>query len=296
MSVAVVLSTRNRADRLPRALAALEIARSRPGGEAELVVIDNGSSDATAEFLARWAGEGSGRHAARVEEPGKSRALNTYVRGATAELLAFTDDDADVAPDWLASMVAFLRRRPEYQAATGPILPPPTADAALLRRLDVLGYKLPFRLEEDSEHDTALLIGANMIVRRAALARVGLFDERLGPGALGFCDDDELGNRMRLAGMRLGYNPAAPVYHDLDGDRLTLAAALERAVCGARSDLVAYRQRYGVLSTAARLAEVGIARAVALARRQPERAVKKRILLAYHAEVLRSLLRRAPRG
>jgi GT2 family glycosyltransferase len=67
------------------------------------------------------------------------------------------------------------------------------------------------------------LIGANMLVERRAFARVGLFDERLGPGAAGASEDTELAARLRAAGERIGYIPDAIVYHAVEPDRLSAA-------------------------------------------------------------------------
>ncbi len=60
------------------------------------------------------------------------------------------------------------------------------------------------------------VLGANMAFRAAAFSQVGLFDERLGPGACGHEEDTEMSMRLRAAGLRIGYCPDALVYHDVD--------------------------------------------------------------------------------
>jgi GT2 family glycosyltransferase len=60
-----------------------------------------------------------------------------------------------------------------------------------------------------------------MAVRRQVIATVGPYDERLGVGASGLYEDAELSERIRRAGMRIGYMPDVVVYHSVDPTRLT---------------------------------------------------------------------------
>jgi GT2 family glycosyltransferase len=64
------------------------------------------------------------------------------------------------------------------------------------------------------------LTGPNMAIKREVFDRVGLFDERLGPGRSGMSEDVEFAQRMLSAGKRIGYAPSAAVYHEVDWDRL----------------------------------------------------------------------------
>jgi GT2 family glycosyltransferase len=79
------------------------------------------------------------------------------------------------------------------------------------------------------------VIGANMAFRAAVLRQVGFFDERLGPGAAGHEEETEMSQRLRRAGLRIGYAPKAVVYHDVDptrADRERYARiARERGFC-----------------------------------------------------------------
>jgi GT2 family glycosyltransferase len=79
------------------------------------------------------------------------------------------------------------------------------------------------------------LLGANMALRADALARVGLFDERLGRGAADHEEVTEMLGRLARAGLRIGYAPRALVYHDVDPARADharfLRIARERGRC-----------------------------------------------------------------
>src|SRR5690606_32524306 len=119
--VSVLVATRDRAE--PPAPTLDSLAAQRLERDAwELVVVDNGSRDATAEVLAahtdslplRILGE---------PRPGKSRALNAAIPHARGDLLAFTDDDVEVGPGWLAALLAASRRFPDASIFGGPIEP-----------------------------------------------------------------------------------------------------------------------------------------------------------------------------
>lgn len=290
--LSVLISTRDRLAKLQTCLAAVE--RARAGlGDCTVVVVDNGSSDGTGRWLGDWEKAAPGRRALQVPTAGKARAVNAAVRQLDAELIALTDDDAVVSPSWLASMNAFLDRHPEYAAVTGPVeVPPEVTDADVLEKVRLYHFGLPFRAERGDEHDAERLVGANFAVRARAFAEVGGFDERLGPGALGFYDDDDLGERLVRRGLRIGYNPGAPVWHEVDPERLTLSAAAARAATIARCRSVASP---GWLTTARAGARIGeLAASIAAAKLLGNRAkeIQRRVRLAFFWETLKQGLGR----
>ena len=113
--VTVVVPTRDRPAYLEVTLASL--ARQRTDAPHEILVVDDGASDATAQVAAR--------HGARYVRHGQPRSLNaarnTGVREARAPLVAFVDDDVLVPPDWLAALIGGVRAHPQAEAFGGPI-------------------------------------------------------------------------------------------------------------------------------------------------------------------------------
>src|SRR3984885_1537841 len=113
-AVSVVIPTRNRADYLEVALASL--ARQQLDDPHEVLVVDDASSDRTAEVAAtagvRWI---------RNETPeGLNAARNTGVRMRGGPHIAFLDDEVGAPPGWLAALVDGARRHPEADAFGGP--------------------------------------------------------------------------------------------------------------------------------------------------------------------------------
>ncbi len=220
-AISICIATCNRGASLMHLLRSLEAAQAAAVVDSEVVMVDNGSTDETATVLEQWAAAAARRVRLFVPQPGKSRALNHALAAARGALLAFTDDDVEVAPEWLQSIVAFCAAHPEYDAAMGRVLIPPTiTDPLLLRRIAQYNT-LPLWDGGDAVADVRELYGCNMVVRRHVFERIGRFDERLGPGASGWGEDTDLSQRAARAGFRLGYMPGAVVYHSVDPTRLT---------------------------------------------------------------------------
>lgn len=229
MTISIIIATYNRAALLDECLAHLARQPFAPGDE--VVVVDNGSVDDTDRVIER--------HRARfptplihlVEtRPGKSHALAVALSMATGDILAFTDDDVNVAPGWLDAVrrtmtdpqVALMggrvsprweRRPPSWLRLTGEAYGRLTAPLALLN----YGAR-PIEL------GARTVLGANMAVRRDVIARVGGFATHLGKlrGTLLSGEDAELCRRVQSAGFKAIYDPEADVSHWVPAGRVRL--------------------------------------------------------------------------
>jgi GT2 family glycosyltransferase len=216
--VSVVLCTRDRPRELARCLASVRSARARPR---EILVVDNASrTDETRRLVAttpdvRYVHEGC---------PGLAIARNTGVRETSGAIVAFTDDDVVVDPDWLSRLVPPFAAA-DVMAVTGLVLPGELeSEAQRMAEERLWSFNREFRPRVFDARYFARLrgrgvpvwhigAGANMAIRRDAFARVGLFDERLGAGAAGCSEDSELWYRLLAEGWRCVYEPAAVVFH-----------------------------------------------------------------------------------
>ena len=227
VDVTVAICTWNRASLLDQTLARLGELAVPDAVRWELLVVDNGSSDDTAEVLARHASRLPLR-CAREERRGLSHARNRAVAEARGELIAWTDDDVRVEPDWLAVYAAAARQLPHADFFGGPILPwfdgaPPAWVAA---SLPVIGSAFalcdlgPARAPLTAQH---LPYGANFAVR-SAVQRRHLFDPTLGRvgDALLSGDENELMRRMLADGHAGVWLPEARVSHFVPRERMTL--------------------------------------------------------------------------
>ncbi len=217
--LSVIVPTRDRARSLTNLLESFD-RLTPPPVPYEIVVADNGSTDETPRILARWRAAGPRRHVVRVPEPGKSRACNAAIAASKGQILAFVDDDVVVEPAWLAEIWDYFTRHDCF-AAQGSVVWPPeaTQDPELYRLLD--RYRTIVHLDLDPDTVRTKLTGANMAIRRHAFAVVGLFNEKIGPGAAGLSEDNELADRIRRHGGWIGYMSRARVVHEIDRGRLT---------------------------------------------------------------------------
>lgn len=202
-TISVVVPTCDRAERLERCLAAIGRARRRVRAPVEVVVVDDASSDGTRAVLAH------GRRSGLVDvvrghgrRRGPSAARNTGWRTATGALVAFTDDDVEVDPNWLDALATALREAPPDVAGVGGRVVPAATDL-------VSSYMTVHRVLEPPE-SLRYLVTANCMFRRAALERVDGFDEKVAaPGG------EDWGVCLALgdAGYRFAYEARAVVTH-----------------------------------------------------------------------------------
>jgi glycosyltransferase involved in cell wall biosynthesis len=226
LNITVIICTYNRSQSLAKTLESVA-ASTLPGfTEWEVLVADNNSKDQTREVINGFCGRYPGRFR-YVFEPrqGKSHALNTAIREAKGEILAFTDDDVTVEPAWLQNLTANLHGN-EWAGAGGKILPAQTFTPPRWMSLEgpySLGGALCGlfdRGDAAGELDLAPH-GANMAFRKAMFDRHGGFRTDLGPPPREIQGEDtEFGWRLIGARERLRYEPSAVVRHPVLEERL----------------------------------------------------------------------------
>jgi GT2 family glycosyltransferase len=222
LSLTVIIPTKNRA-RMIQAL--LESMRNLAGLDQirpQIIVADNNSEDGTWEVLQEITSDFPVPITViKVYKPGKSADINEAVRLANGQILAFLDDDVTTDRGWLEAVERFVSQG-GYQVGQGRIqLQLQDADDPEMQRLIQRFRTIPSLDFHHSVERVHSLNGANFVVSREALERVGLFDERLGPGASGTSEDVELARRFARAGIAIGYMPEAIAYHGVDRTRLT---------------------------------------------------------------------------
>lgn len=280
LTATVAICTANRRDRLAETLGELlPIVDSR---SAEVVVVDNGSTDATPRLLAEIVAAHPGTvRAVREERAGLSAARNRAVREARGELVLFLDDDALPGPGWIETYVAAFRD-PRVAAAGGPV--EPIFDGALPDWLD--RRFLPYLSAWDRGSDVAPLRynelprGANMAFRRASFTGYGEFLEQLGRkgDSLRSCEEIEYCLRLERGGETILYLPSAGVRHHVGTQRLTVSWMGERFAAQGFSEAILDWRHAGL-----RGLRLGLRR-VARLDRDPE------------GDILASCLRHACRG
>ena len=89
-----------------------------------LTVIDQSTTDDTREVLEPIAAADGGSRYVHSTEAGLSRAYNTGIAASSGEVIAFTDDDCIVPPDWLRTIVTAFAADPDGDLLYGQVIPP----------------------------------------------------------------------------------------------------------------------------------------------------------------------------
>jgi mycofactocin glycosyltransferase len=213
--VSVVVPVRNGEGTISDCLNSL-LRMDYPRERREIVVVDNGSTDRTAQIVDGFAV----RHL-REGRRGVSHARNRGIAESRGEILAFIDADCTVSTHWLAELVRPLVER-NASGAAGEIVPYPPrtpAERYVARRKPnwqewVLRARVPW-----------FLLG-NTAIHRGVFGQIGTFD----PSLVG-CNDIDFSFRFFDAGLRLDYCRTAIVFHR---HRATVGALFTQQMRGGR--------------------------------------------------------------
>jgi glucosyl-dolichyl phosphate glucuronosyltransferase len=226
--ISVVVSTYNRADRLPAALdAVLDQDTAIPY---EVIVVDNNSTDGTAAVLASYSERFRGRLRSAFEpRQGLSYGRNAGILLSRSPIVAFSDDDVRVAPNWIAQLCRAFDEHADIAYVGGRVLPewlePPP-------RWLTTAHWSPLALQDYGDEPlrsgrerAVCLVGANLAFRRRVFDRVGLFTPSLGrvKDGIGSTEDHEMQLRVWGSGMHGLYAPSVVAVADVTPDRLRKA-------------------------------------------------------------------------
>lgn len=222
-SVSIVLSTYNRSALLGPAVERL-LDQSPDSPPYELIVVDNNSTDESRSVVQAYMARAGGR-LRYVFEPqaGLSHGRNAGIAAARAGIVAFTDDDVRVAPDWVGMIGRAFETHPDVDCLGGRTLPVwPSPPPPWLTRRHWVG---PLALQDYGDRPFILdarrplcLAGANFAFRKRAFDRIGLFSADF-PRS----EDTELMLRLWLSGARAMYVPTMIVYAAVQAERLQKA-------------------------------------------------------------------------
>ena len=222
--LAVVVVNHNAGDFLARCMSSIGSSAGELG--VEVVVVDNASSDGSAE---RAAGTGV-RLIGNPDNRGFARAANQGVAATGAPLVLLLNPDAEVVGGSLPALVKVARERPRAGAVGALVRNPDGSIQPSARRVPRLGEALGHAFlgpiwpgnpwtrsytmagwDRSSEREVEWVSGSAMLLRREALDQVGTFDE----GYFMYVEDVDLCTRLRGAGWEVLFSPELEVVHQI---------------------------------------------------------------------------------
>ena len=217
-TVSVVVVNWNRCNLLRASLQSLS--RQVCDRRFDVVVVDNGSRDGSAEMAEREFSEIATFRLGIIrngENRGFCEANNQGIEASDSEFVALLNNDAEAEPGWIASLLTAFVDRPEVGMAASKILV--YEEPA---RIDKVGHLIYLdgqnrgrgsgeldRGQYDLVEEVLWPDGCAAMYRRQMLDSIGLFDEDF----FAYADDAELGLRARIAGWTCLYIPSAVVRH-----------------------------------------------------------------------------------
>lgn len=234
MRVSIVVPSYNRQASLRRLLDSLA-AQTLPMDQFEVVVVDDGSSDGTREFLRELQ---TPYALTALEQPnaGPGSARNRGVRAAQGELIVFLDDDTVPVPGLLARHVQLHAERPNA-VVIGPMVPPPNwlRPAWIRWEEDMLEDQYRAMLAGEFECTPRQFYTANASLERATFLKAGGFDS-----IFKRAEDVEMAYRMRDQGAQFIFDNEAAVYHYAER---TFAAWSRTPYQYGRYDVIMHREK-----------------------------------------------------
>jgi glycosyltransferase involved in cell wall biosynthesis len=239
----VLLATRNRGQILRDVLESY-CCLQQPTSGWKLVVVDNGSTDETAEVIASFESR-LPVHSMWEPKLGKNHALNTGLGLVEGDLLVFTDDDAFPYVDWLVQLRKAADAQPAYSMFGGAIVPrwevPPP------RWIQWLDLRPVYALTEPSLKEgpvaPLLIYGPNMAIRSSVFQSGVRFNPFVGPRGSSYPQGGETELILRLAGQghRGWHVHRAVAEHFIREEQLRKTWVMKRAIRYGRGE---YRLGY----------------------------------------------------
>ena len=270
--ISAVICTLDRAQYLRKALRSL-VDQTLPREQYEIIVVDNGSTDETADMIRDEFTSAEKLCFVREAVLGLSQARNTGWRTAKGEYIAFLDDDAIASPQWLETIInVFETIKPRPGCVGGKVDPiweasrPEWLSDTMVPYLTVVSWSdTPMTMSENQ-----WLAGANMAFPRVLLESAGGFFvglDRKGRKLLSM-GDVQLQRELEKRGYRCFYHPAVAVQHHVPASRLTKDWFVRRSFWQGVSDALMQIHRESLAASKRIRLGFRVAMSVPLSRRQ----------------------------
>jgi len=195
------------------------------GCKCELLIVDNGSTDATAKVAHEDAPPAFETRYLFEPQPGKGHAYNAAIAAARGEIILFTDDDVRVPEHWISGMCEPILSGRGHAVAGG-VKIAPHLQRTWMTWLHKSWLASTEYLKPDEPES---IVGASMGYAREVFSKVPAFDTELGPGSRGFHDESLLAAQLREAGYIIASAFDVVAEHHFDKSRLSRSSFIDTA-------------------------------------------------------------------
>jgi len=256
-AVSVVICTYNRDKFIGEALNCLA-KQTLPAEQFEVIVVDNKSTDNTAAITKKFIAEHPELNMRYVAEPNKglSFARNRGIEEAKAAIITYIDDDAEVIPGFLQSIVNFMQADKTVAGIGGKVIPKYSESEEpkwMSRYLDGMVGRIDYgdatkRFGSNMKYPG----GCNMTYTREILQKAGGFNNKLTFRA----DDKYIFFQVTKYTDNIYYLPEAALYHNIDKERLTFANFKKLFLKSGNEEKIRVRSEKGELAVVKKFLEL----------------------------------------
>ena len=227
MILSIVICSYNRASYISGALDSL-YHQSAGLDNFEAIIVDNNSTDNTAEVFKQWrSSHANGSFTYLTEsKQGASFARNTGAKGAKGHWLCFMDDDAIANSNYVENIIKHIKTKPEAIGFGGRIIPKyiPSAPEWMSYYVSSLVGNFDYAPTACAFENGKYPLESNMIVKKDIYDSIGGFNTQL-PGVVGTLriggEGKELFYKLLALGHTIYYDPAICVHHVVEVKKLT---------------------------------------------------------------------------
>lgn len=212
-AVSIVIPVFNKVEYTRKCIQAL--GKNTFAGNYELIVVDNASTDGTADFLKSLNGQVI--VITNAENIGFTKACNQGAKIARGEYVLFLNNDTEPRSGWLEALTEAFASDPNAGIAGSKLVYPDgrLQEAGGIIFSDGSGWNYgrfddPEKPEYNYVREVDYVSGASLMVRRSLLNTLGYFDEQYSPG---YYEDTDLCFAARAAGYKVLYTPFSVVVH-----------------------------------------------------------------------------------
>jgi len=227
MTLSIIICSYNRASYISDALSSL-YTQTAGLNSFETIIVDNNSTDNTAEVFSQWRTihtEGSFAYITESKQ-GASFARNTGAAIAKGDWLCFMDDDAVATPNYVENIIKHIKTKPEAVGFGGRIIPKyiPAEPKWMSYYVSSLVGNFDYAPSACAFEYGKYPLESNMIVNKEIYKQIGGFNSNL-PGVVGTLriggEGKELFYKILALGHTIYYDPTICVYHVVEVKKLT---------------------------------------------------------------------------